>query len=357
MSGLSPKLLGEVFSDARPAEDPVLFGYADLNPKGQFEARSFQSFNLSYVAGRYGLDDTGSIRVVFRFTADGGPLQMTDPKALNYVTAKSSNDVPLRLRFDANGHQRPWYQALTVTVSKGYMREGDRIEVVIGDRSQGSPGFRLQSFCESAFAFKVLADVCATGHYLPIADSPTINIVPGPPAVWKAILPSLRRPGDPFRLGIKAEDRYGNPSDRVAEDLKLASSLPVRNLPRDLRFEKGRRSVILEELFCEAEGEVRISVSDGAGKPLCETNPLLICEGELASYWGDMHGQSGESVGINTARQYFEFARDLAFLDATSHQANDFQINNAFWEHVNELTAEFHEDGRFLTLPGYEWSG
>ena len=80
-------------------------------------------------------------------------------------------------------------------------------------------------------------------------------------------------------------------------------------------------------------------------------------QGDVAGYWGDMHGQSGESVGLNTAREYFEFARDLAFLDATSHQANDFQINGAFWDHVNELTAEFHDDGRFLTVPGYEWSG
>jgi len=62
-------------------------------------------------------------------------------------------------------------------------------------------------------------------------------------------------------------------------------------------------------------------------------------------------------VGINTAREYFEFARNLAFLNATGHQANDFQINNAFWQQVNELSAEFHEDHRFLTLPGYEWSG
>ncbi|MEQ9126289.1 MAG: DUF3604 domain-containing protein, partial [Alphaproteobacteria bacterium] len=41
----------------------------------------------------------------------------------------------------------------------------------------------------------------------------------------------------------------------------------------------------------------------------------------------------------------------------SSHQANDFQINNAFWAYLQELAAEFHEDGRFCVLPGYEWSG
>ena len=41
----------------------------------------------------------------------------------------------------------------------------------------------------------------------------------------------------------------------------------------------------------------------------------------------------------------------------TSHQANDFQVNNAFWKYLNQLTEEYHEDGRFVVFPGYEWSG
>ncbi|TMJ37464.1 MAG: DUF3604 domain-containing protein, partial [Alphaproteobacteria bacterium] len=33
------------------------------------------------------------------------------------------------------------------------------------------------------------------------------------------------------------------------------------------------------------------------------------------------------------------------------------QINSAFWEHLNALTGEFDEPGRFVAFPGYEWSG
>ena len=168
MKGPSQELRGEVFTNALPAEDPVLYGSATLSPEGAFEARSLQSFELTYRCGRYGLDDTGSIRIVFRFTADGGPLQMDDPQGLNYVTASSSNGVPLTLHFDSNGHQRPWYQALTVTVSKGYLREGDSISIIYGDTCAGSPGLRLQSLCETAFTWRVFADVCATGHYVPV---------------------------------------------------------------------------------------------------------------------------------------------------------------------------------------------
>ena len=38
------------------------------------------------------------------------------------------------------------------------------------------------------------------------------------------------------------------------------------------------------------------------------------------------------------------------------HQGNDFQITAAFWRQLNELAREFDEPGRFVCIPGYEWS-
>ena len=61
---------------------------------------------------------------------------------------------------------------------------------------------------------------------------------------------------------------------------------------------------------------------------------------------------------VRAAReQYMEFARDKAFVDVTGHQGNDFQITKEFWAELNEIIGEFNEPGRFVTLPGYEWSG
>jgi hypothetical protein len=60
---------------------------------------------------------------------------------------------------------------------------------------------------------------------------------------------------------------------------------------------------------------------------------------------------------MGTAESYFRYARDLAFIDMVGHQGNDFQITDAFWAELNRLTAEFDEPGRFVCLPGYEWSG
>jgi hypothetical protein len=79
--------------------------------------------------------------------------------------------------------------------------------------------------------------------------------------------------------------------------------------------------------------------------------------GALRRYWGDLHGQSGETIGMGTAEEYFRYARDKAFIDITGHQGNDFQITDAFWQKLNALTASFDKPGTFVCLPGYEWSG
>jgi hypothetical protein len=78
---------------------------------------------------------------------------------------------------------------------------------------------------------------------------------------------------------------------------------------------------------------------------------------KLRPYWGDLHAQSEETIGSGSAEAYFEYARDCAFLDIVSHQGNDFQITGEFWKRLNELMGVWNKPGRFVTIPGYEWSG
>ena len=337
---------------------PEEMGSAEITPAGSFEAGSSQSFTLTYTAGRFGMDDTASLKIVFRFAADMGRLQFDNPRAANYVTVEASNNAVLETRYDPKGNIRPWDKTLYIKVVKGFMKEGDRIVVRFGDPQSGSPGLRLQTFCESTFEFRVLVDAIATYNYVPLPESPTISIVPGPAVVWKAVLPTMRRVGQPFRLGLKAEDRWGNPTDQVNAKVRLRSTLPVTNLPEDVMFEHGRFSVWVDDLRMDETGDLTIEVLDEAGEVLAESNPLRIVESaELLPYWGDLHGQTEETIGTNSVREYFAFARDRAFLDVCGHQGNDFQITNAFWKDLNDATREFDEPGRFVAVPGYEWSG
>ena len=87
-------LVGEVWPSAEPGENPVLYGHAVLEPRNPVEVRSLQTFRLIYTVGRYGLDDTGAIRVVFRAMSDGQALQTTDHASPNYVTANTNSGEP-----------------------------------------------------------------------------------------------------------------------------------------------------------------------------------------------------------------------------------------------------------------------
>jgi len=349
--------MGEIWPAAEPAANPALYGRVDFSPTGEFVVRSLQTFKLVYTAGPYGVDDTGAIRVLFRFATDWGKLQVADPAGVNYVSAFAGNGVALDLAYDHDALPRPRYHGLTVTLKNGYLCEGDTITITFGDTSGGSPGLRLQSFCESHFEFKVAVDIHATRQFIPVANSPSISIVAAEPVRWKAVAPTLRRPGEEFSLGLKAEDAWGNPTGRAAGTLHISANLPVDGLQETIDFPTGRRAVRIDGLRVPQEGTLRIRIHNQNGKILADANPVVIKKEAFAGYWGDLHGQSGESVGIGSAREYFDFARDLAFLDAAAHQANDFQINNAFWRHLNNLAAEYSRDGKFIVFPGYEWSG
>lgn len=337
---------------------PHMLGSARIEPSGAFEAGSYASFTLTYTAGVYGIDDSGSLRICFRFASDQGTPQFTEPDQPNYTTIEASNGAILQYRFDPKGNVRPWDRTLYIKVVQGFLKEGDTITVRFGDPRQGSPGLRLQTFCEDSFEFRTLVDPIATFNYQPVPEQPTIRIVPGPPETWRAVVPTVRRAGEPFRLSLKGEDKWGNPSDRCDRTLRLRASRPVQGLPETVRFEPGRFAVHLDGLRVAGPGDVEIDLLDERGEPLARANALRIVESAgLLPYWADLHGQSEETIGTNSARAYFEFARDKAFLDAAGHQGNDFQITREFWDELNRLTEAFNEPGRFVTLPGYEWSG
>jgi hypothetical protein len=346
--------MGVPYSDYRPE----LMGTASLEPAGAFEAGSLETFTLVYTAGRFGVDDTGSIKIGFRFATDFGPVQFDDPQGQGYTTAQASNGAVLELKWEFKRNIRPWSRSLYIGVMKHFLAPGDTITIRFGDRRFGSPGIRLQTYCEEAFQFRVLVDAIATYDYVALPASPSIRIVPGPGVHWRAILPTLVRAGERFRFALKIDDKWGNPSDRVAKPVWLKASAPITGLPETLDIETGGYGVVCEGLSSREVGDLEIDVLDGKGDLLCRSNPLRIAprEAPLAHFWGDTHGQSDETLGTNSARDYFLFGRDRAHLDVMGHQGNDFQITGEFWRELNELTRTFDVPGRFVCIPGYEWS-
>jgi hypothetical protein len=215
-----------------PSIAPELAGTVDISPRGPFPAGSMQHITLTYTAGRYGIDDTGTVRVCFRFATDQGQPQFDDPKAANFMSVEASNGAVLDARFDYKLNVRPFDRTLVIRVVKGYLKEGETITVRFGDPRGGSPGHRLQTFADPFHEFQVLVDPIACGHYVRIPDQPTFAIVAGPATCFTAVMPTRRTPGEEAWLGIRAEDRWGNPADVSGRTVRLAATGPLAGLPQ-----------------------------------------------------------------------------------------------------------------------------
>ena len=335
---------------------PEHMGSIKLSPPGPFVAGSYAELMLIYTAGTFGIDDTGMVKVSWRTTSDLSKPQFNKPEAANFTTVEASNGAKLEVWFDRL-NVRPYANTLLIRVGRGYLRAGDTLTIRLGDRRNGSPGLRLQTNVEKNVELRTSVDAFATYEFCELSEQPAFDLVAGPATRWKAIVPSLAVVGEPFRLAIVAEDMWGNPTEEAAGTLELEASRPLRGLSDSIVIKKGDPPRVIENLVLDSAGDLDLRIT-ADGYILAQSNPLrVVTAAPLRRYWADLHGQSGETIGMGTAEEYFRYARDKAFVDMVGHQGNDFQITDAFWKKLNELTARFDRSGKFVCLPGYEWSG
>ena len=172
---------------------PSALGHAEITPSGRFEAGTYASFTLVYTAGTFGIDDSGSLRVCFRFASDQGNPQFDDPKAANYCTVEASNGAVLQLRWDPKGNVRPWDRTLWIKVVKGFLEEGDTITIRFGVTDHGGAGMRLR--------------IRSKRWLVMLSSSPNVWSQPRPPAEEAAVPAASRFRSAPAFEGAGASLR------------------------------------------------------------------------------------------------------------------------------------------------------
>jgi len=318
-------------------------GRVTLDPPGPVVAGSTGQWTLTYTVGSYGIDEGGTLKLAQRFASDWETPQFDRPEASGYTTVVTSGAASLRPYYHRKAHERPWMKCLVIDVYDGSLAPGDTVTITLGDRSQGSPGVRAQTFQESAHDFRFLVDPTNANVAQPLPTSPVFPVLAGPPVELVCILPTQTVVGEPVEIFVKGQDRWNNPTPA----------------PDNLTFTwngEGRGEIQDSRLVCHEPGTGWVLAS--ADSLACRSNPITAHADRppRAKYWGDLHAQSAGTVGTGTEAEYFTFGRDVARLDFTSHQGNDFQIDDAYWQHLNAAVRSFHEDGRFVVFPGYEWS-
>ena len=184
-------------------------GAFSVSPTGVFEIATYATFVMTVRGGSLSMNDRGSVRFVFHGAKDYSAPQTRGPAGPGYVTGRTSSGRPLDIVWTPFLHERPWFNTLEARLVEGGLTPGDEITAVLGDRSHGSPGFRLQTYCQDRFKFRALVNPFSTQQLFELSEMPSIKIGPGPGHRWVAVMPTLRRPGESFRLNVKCEDVCG----------------------------------------------------------------------------------------------------------------------------------------------------
>lgn len=318
-------------------------GTVTLSPDAPVVAGTVGEWTLTYTVGSYGIDEGGTIKIARRFAGDWERPQFDRPSEPAFCRVSTTGEAKLAARYDPKGHVRPWMKCIVIDVYDGCLAPGDVVTIVLGDRSEGSPGIRAQTFLETAHELRVLVDPTNACLVRRLPSSPVISIVAGEPESIVALTPTRAAVDQPVEVFLKGEDGWGNPTP-CPEGVELAW--------------EGDAGVSLDGTTLRAS-------SPGYGRVVAtwkdrryEANPLTIHADAPSHgrYWADLHAQSDATVGTGTELEYFEFGRRFAHLDVMSHQGNDFQMTDEDWSRLQDAVRRFHEDGRFVVFPGFEWS-
>ncbi|PIX62060.1 hypothetical protein COV03_04205 [Candidatus Uhrbacteria bacterium CG10_big_fil_rev_8_21_14_0_10_41_26] len=328
-----------------------LVGSAELNFSSAV-AGSVNDFMLTYRAGKHGIDEAGAIKVLFRIASDIGAAQFSDPDKKNFVSVASSNKNSEFILFNSMSQKagkqgvRPWSRGFSLQVSGDDLKEGDEVFI-------NFTNFTMQTFTENDFEFHICVDPFATGKFVEIENQPKTTIVPAEPERLLILLPSSTTPGKSLNIFAKIEDKYGNVCTNFNGTVSISSRNYSLVINKDILLQAGAGVADAKILY-----EGIYTVSGSLEKIMAVSNPCICTTKNVPRYlWADLQGQSNETVGTNSAEDYFKFARGYGRLDIVSHQANDFQITNDFWTEINRLTKSYDRADHFVALPGYEWSG
>jgi len=336
-------------------------GSARLEGPKLVEVMSHGTWMLVYQAGKAGMKPGGGIRIGMRHLTQWSPPQTKNPKAVGYLTAKAPEKVMPKLAVGGSRYFRQyfaWQNMVEVTLPKQGLEPGQTLRLTYGDRSGGSPGMRVQPFDEKRFVFKVYVDALGKGEYLPLAESPSIEVAAAAPHRLSVVMPSDAVSGKPTWYLVRAEDRYGNPAPRYRGTVHLETGELRKRLPPRHTFSEADGGVHrFEGIILRRVGSHTVSATDGTLR--AKGNPVRVAgrRPKELLLWGDIHGHTLHSDGRGTVEEFYDFAERVAGLDFCAVSDHAFEVVDAMWAHSKAVTNARNRAGRFVTFNAYEWSG
>jgi len=326
--------------------------------KNELIAGQYSTITLEYTVGAAEIQKGGGIRVGQNFFNNRIRLQAIDPAAESYTSFKVESKTAQTEAYVANfmGVYSSIFGPVPMPglrVTSGMLKQGDKVTITIGDTSRNGPGYRLMTRDSDDFPFIVSADFNGDGAVIPVARISTV--VYGDAAAFiNAVAPSVVAVGESFSVRLRVEDQYWNP----ARDGRGAFKVSLNGRPvGEINVPAGKYTGQLDGVKIEQEGGYKFEVTSADGGLRCVSNPVLVERNpQRRIYWGELHGHSAEEEGYGTVPRYYEYARDVAFLDFASLTGHDLFLSQVGWEKIRRETESANRPGKFVAYMGYEWT-
>ena len=326
-----------------------LYGGVYLAPREEVVAGSYGTWTLTYTAGKKGVATGGRIRIYTDSDSDRATPQMDDPAGEDYLTIEAPKAARIGVLVQS-------VLSVVLIVNGRALQPGEQVAVTYGDRREGGLGFRAQTFQEARHYFWVDVDTAGDGNIVTLPEPPHLSIVGGEAEKLVVNVPSMVVSGEQFQIQIRADDAWGNPA-AAYRGLVAIQSVNVRVPTEQLRFGKADKGVQwIDGCTVMQTGIHRLTAVDEKAGLTAQSNPTLCKETKTPYnlYWGDSHG--GQVAMAEKIPDFFQYARDVAAIHFAGYQRNDHVLSKRDWALQQTAERAYDQPGRFVALPGYEWS-
>ncbi len=275
------------------------------------------------------------------------------------ITAESPRpDVSLDVAVHSTGSV---FTCTEITIEDGRLVEDDVIEVTIGDPSCKPP---VISRSAKTFPLRVAIDYDGDGSFRPVTPLPSVRVVGNRARYLRCFAPATPGVGQPFGVRVIAADLEGhNPSWSYEGSVSLEAVEGQMTGPEVAEIGRECHGTASVEGISVVTPEVsRIQVLDEGNGLLGQTNPICPAAAPdgLSLYYGEIHSHTELSDGGGTPEDSYRWARDVEGLDFAG-LADHFEDGQSYnytledkWRITREVTEEFNDPGRFVSLLGYE---